>query len=114
MKGVSNIPIKDITTITDNMTDSDGKPHEKIMKASQMLAFNLLTNRICESCGYKDIPIKLSICSNCVLSWYCSKECQRRHWDTHKLRCCNRQGPLDTGYQQINLNEIFKQNKTQK
>jgi hypothetical protein len=106
MKGVSNLPVKDISTITDRMTDDDGPPQERIMKATQMLTFNLLTNRICEGCGDKSIVTNLSICSSCALAWYCSKECQTQHWDTHKLRCCNRQGPLDTGFQTIVIAQI--------
>jgi hypothetical protein len=108
MKGVSNLPIKDISTITERMTDEDGPQKERVMKAAQMLTFNLLANRICENCGDKTIVTNLSICSNCALAWYCSKECQTQHWDTHKLRCCNRQGPLNTGFQAIVLANVNK------
>lgn len=26
-------------------------------------------------------------CSGCRAFWYCSKECQRRHWKCHKQEC---------------------------
>jgi len=106
MRGVSNMPVKDITLITDRMTDGDGPANERVMKAAQMLTFNRLANRICEECSYKNTLTNLSICSGCALAWYCSKECQARHWNTHKLRCCKRDGPLDDGYQAIVLAKV--------
>lgn len=106
MRGVSKMPVKDITIITDRMTDEDGTEKERVMKAAQMLTFNRLTNRICEECSYKNTLTNLSICSGCALAWYCSKECQTRHWNTHKLRCCKRDGPLDDGYQAIVLAKV--------
>ena len=108
MKGVSNLPIKDISTITERMTDEDGPQKERVMKAAQMLTFNLLANRICEGCGDKTNVTNLSICSNCAIAWYCSKRCQTQHWDTHNLRCCKRDGPLNTGYQAIVLAKVNK------
>jgi MYND finger len=26
-------------------------------------------------------------CKTCAVTWYCSKECQRKHWPSHKLVC---------------------------
>ena len=72
---------------------------EKINKAAMMATFNLLANRICEQCGDKSDITRLSICGSCALAWYCSKECQEKHWPTHKLRCCKKDGPLNKGYQ---------------
>ena len=106
MRGVSKMPVVDISMITSRMTDGDGPANERDMKAAQMLTFNRLANRICEECSYKKTLTNLSICSGCALSWYCSKECQTRHWNTHKLRCCKSDGPLDTGYQAIVLAKV--------
>jgi hypothetical protein len=97
----SNIPIADINKVLPYMEADDTSPRDKCVKVAQILAFNRLANRICEECGDKSELTALSICSDCALSWYCSKECQGKHWDTHKLRCCKRTGPLDTGYQCI-------------
>jgi len=101
----SNVPIADINKVLPYMEADDTSPIDKCAKVAKMLAFNRLANRICEECGDKSDLTALSICSDCALSWYCSKECQRQHWDTHKLRCCKRTGPLDTGYQAIALLE---------
>jgi hypothetical protein len=97
----SNVPVADITKVLPYMGEDGASPAEQCVRVSQMLAFNRLANRICEECGDKSDLTALSICGDCALSWYCSKECQGKHWDTHKLRCCKRTGPLDTGYQCI-------------
>ncbi|GFH61292.1 hypothetical protein CTEN210_17768 [Chaetoceros tenuissimus] len=43
----------------------------------------------CENCGKygKQIGCKLSICSKCRGSYYCSRECQVAYWPTHKALC---------------------------
>ena len=67
-----------------------------------MLAFNRLANRICENCGDKKILQNYRFVM--IVDYvYCSKVCQRNHWDTHKLRCRNVNGPLDNGFQAIAL-----------
>ena len=37
----------------------------------------------CQVCG-KDASKK---CSRCSLAWYCSAECQKKHWKEHKSVC---------------------------
>lgn len=39
---------------------------------------------VCELCGTFD---NLLVCSGCKAAYYCSKEHQKTHWKTHKLRC---------------------------
>ncbi|KAK7035969.1 ankyrin [Favolaschia claudopus] len=44
----------------------------------------------CDNCGKtaKDVgKAKLSICSACASAPYCSVECQRQNWKTHKVHC---------------------------
>lgn len=102
IKAVNNMPNKDIQLVVEKMTDDNRIPaEEKVNKAASMLTFNLLANRICEECGDKSDITKLSICGSCALAWYCSKECQEKHWSKHQLRCCNKDGPLNDGYQAI-------------
>ena len=101
LKGVNNLPLKDIEKVFNITSEGEEPTQEKVTHLAQMLTFNLLANRICEQCGDKRDLTKLSICGSCALAWYCSKECQERHWSTHKLRCCKKDGPLNTGYQAI-------------
>ena len=39
----------------------------------------------CFWCGQKES--KLSCCSQCCVTLYCSKRCQKKDWKTHKLIC---------------------------
>ena len=40
----------------------------------------------CATCGF-DVRRKLKHCTRCHVVWYCGKECQRKHWATHKKTC---------------------------
>lgn len=101
LKAINNLPTTDINYVFEktNMPQSV----QNLNHIRTGLVFNLLTNRICENCGDKSNIIKLKICSECCLSWYCSEKCQHEHWDSHKLRCCKPDAPLDNGYQKITL-----------
>jgi hypothetical protein len=60
-------------------------------------SFTMKQNAICANCnkGYgKNHPFPLvngkptgGVCSRCKMVRYCSKECQRGHWKTHKPQC---------------------------
>jgi hypothetical protein len=84
-KGVNNLPVKDIEKLITVTSEGEKPTQETVTKSTQMLTFNLLANRICEQCGDKRDLTKLFICGSCALAWYCSKECQERHWSTHKF-----------------------------
>ena len=101
MKGFNNIPSTDIQYVF-NIT-KEPLTEENINKVKCWLVFNRLANRICEKCGDKKDIIKLQICSECCLSWYCSEKCQYEDWNRHKLRCNKPDAPLDQGYQKIVL-----------
>ncbi len=42
---------------------------------------------ICEGCLTRKPPDDLSRCSNCKISTYCTKQCQRSAWKEHQLVC---------------------------
>ena len=43
---------------------------------------------VCARCGQTAAPgVKLLTCSRCKLVRYCSAECQRKDWKSHKPRC---------------------------
>mgnify|MGYP001159973967 CR=1 FL=1 len=103
-KAIRNLPDADTEKLYNVIKDSDPRSKEAIINdVRPKLVFNLLANRICESCGYKTDVRKLSLCKDCGLAWYCNKSCQKKHWNTHKKRCCKKDGPLDEGYQRIAL-----------
>ena len=44
----------------------------------------------CDRCKKKEsADLKLLVCSRCKKAVYCSRECQKSDWKTHKLRCHN-------------------------
>lgn len=53
---------------------------------SDLIKKNLKTFGVqCTQC--QKILDKLLKCSKCKGVWYCSKECQKKHWPAHKLAC---------------------------
>ncbi|EIW78297.1 hypothetical protein CONPUDRAFT_167333 [Coniophora puteana RWD-64-598 SS2] len=43
-----------------------------------------MEGKICANCGKEG---KVMQCSQCGITFYCSSECQRDHWKTHKPNC---------------------------
>ena len=44
----------------------------------------------CDRCKKREsADLKLLVCSRCKTAVYCSRECQKGDWKTHKLRCHN-------------------------
>jgi len=49
----------------------------------------------CDCCERRAEPdgggerLDLKVCSRCKLIYYCSKECQKSHWQVHKSFCCS-------------------------
>ncbi|KAG1890860.1 hypothetical protein F4604DRAFT_1702769 [Suillus subluteus] len=54
--------------------------------SSEFLKANQKMFRVqCSQCQMSlEKPLK---CAKCKSVWYCSKECQKKHWPTHKPRC---------------------------
>ncbi|KZV87520.1 hypothetical protein EXIGLDRAFT_652113 [Exidia glandulosa HHB12029] len=47
--------------------------------------------KACDFCGTKNVH--LSLCARCHTSRYCSKDCQRNAWKSHKPACISFSGP---------------------
>ncbi|KZV91567.1 hypothetical protein EXIGLDRAFT_676002 [Exidia glandulosa HHB12029] len=47
--------------------------------------------KACDFCGQRGVP--LSICARCHTTRYCSRDCQRTAWKTHKTACVSFSGP---------------------
>ena len=47
--------------------------------------------RSCNMCEKTEAALgkKLSACASCGRAWYCSRECQKSHWKSHKAFCKN-------------------------
>lgn len=56
----------------------DDQAYEKLVKT-------LMYNGKCEHC--LKTAKKMFKCSRCLITRYCSTECQKSHWSTHKLKC---------------------------
>jgi hypothetical protein len=42
---------------------------------------------VCECCHKNERQVMLLRCSSCRTVWYCSKECQQKHWKSHRQTC---------------------------
>ncbi|TFK27860.1 hypothetical protein FA15DRAFT_719734 [Coprinopsis marcescibilis] len=44
--------------------------------------------RICDTCGTTETPsVKFRLCGGCMTTQYCSQDCQKTHWPSHKAIC---------------------------
>lgn len=41
----------------------------------------------CAGCLKKKPKEEMKRCARCKLRWYCSSECQKRHWPSHRFEC---------------------------
>lgn len=42
-------------------------------------------SNVCSACG--TTAEKVQVCGKCMMPQYCSKECQKKDWETHKFQC---------------------------
>ncbi len=52
----------------------------------RMQAYEKHLKKSCAFCGESN---KLTRCKNCKRGYYCSVDCQKKHWPTHKVNCKN-------------------------
>ncbi|KAF9534038.1 hypothetical protein CPB83DRAFT_935747 [Crepidotus variabilis] len=44
--------------------------------------------RVCDHCGAVETPaVKFRLCGGCMTTQYCSQDCQKVHWPSHKVIC---------------------------
>ncbi|KAH9481075.1 hypothetical protein JR316_0005594 [Psilocybe cubensis] len=44
--------------------------------------------RICDQCGTVETPaVKFRLCGGCMTTQYCSQDCQKVHWPSHRAIC---------------------------
>jgi len=44
--------------------------------------------RLCDQCGAVEQPsVRFRLCGGCMTTQYCSQECQKMHWPSHKVIC---------------------------
>ena len=45
------------------------------------------TQKTCAKCHKNQADVSLKRCGKCHNQWYCSRECQKADWKTHKVSC---------------------------
>lgn len=74
--------------------------------------------RICDTCGAVENPAaqKFRLCGGCLTTQYCSPECQKSHWPSHKTICQHtaaqlsgvKQQPISAAYPDENLAKYLR------
>ena len=59
-----------------------------------------IRRRVCAFCEVR-FERRLRACTRCLVTYYCSKECQRAHWNVHKQSCVS---PSDDIRQRVDRN----------
>ena len=59
------------------------------LQKGQDLRYRISLHKRCYWCGTvrQDGKPRFKVCANCEEAYYCSKECQKRHWPIHKASC---------------------------
>ncbi|KAF8625231.1 hypothetical protein AX17_006897 [Amanita inopinata Kibby_2008] len=58
--------------------------------------------RICDQCGAVETPsTRFRLCGGCMTTQYCSQDCQKIHWATHKAICQHTQNQLSGAKQSV-------------
>jgi hypothetical protein len=57
-------------------------------QAGQLLGLATQETRVCRGCQAQQEKVAFKCCSRCKESFYCSPECQQKHWPEHKKVCC--------------------------
>lgn len=53
--------------------------------------------RICDQCGNVETPsLRFRLCGGCMTTQYCSPDCQKTHWPSHKPICQHTQSQISS------------------
>lgn len=58
---------------------------DKLMCFGKMKEKDIGNPSACASCDA--VGVRTKVCEACKAMWYCSKQCQKNHWKTHKPVC---------------------------
>lgn len=61
--------------------------------------------KVCFYCGKNNTSMKK--CSKCKYAYYCSVDCQKEHWNTHKKTC--KEMAIRKSYEDIIHNNVYEQ-----
>ncbi|KAL0955031.1 hypothetical protein HGRIS_003951 [Hohenbuehelia grisea] len=74
--------------------------------------------RVCDQCGAVENPsaTRFRLCGGCMTTQYCSQDCQKLHWGSHKPICQHtasqlsgvKQQPMSSGYPDENLAKCLR------
>ncbi|KAI0783995.1 hypothetical protein BC629DRAFT_1594113 [Irpex lacteus] len=57
--------------------------------------------RLCDKCGAIEQPnMRFRLCGGCMTTQYCSQECQKSHWPSHKAICQHTSSQVSSSKQQ--------------
>ncbi|KAI0750074.1 hypothetical protein C8Q80DRAFT_1166016 [Daedaleopsis nitida] len=59
--------------------------------------------RICDQCGNVEQPhiARFRLCGGCMTTQYCSSDCQKAHWPSHKMICQHTASQISSAKQQL-------------
>ncbi|KAG9224493.1 hypothetical protein CCMSSC00406_0002356 [Pleurotus cornucopiae] len=68
---------------------SSKKMHKESREASQQRELRERGYRLCDQCGAVENPAvaRFRLCGGCMTTQYCSQDCQKAHWASHKAIC---------------------------
>ncbi|KAF9063461.1 hypothetical protein BDP27DRAFT_1299661 [Rhodocollybia butyracea] len=65
--------------------------------------------RICDQCGQEESPaVRFRLCGGCMVTQYCSQECQKIHWPHHKPICQHTTAQVSSAINYSNDENIAK------
>lgn len=59
-----------------------------VFRVNMLNGASLNITRVCNTCGIMETPgLKMKACAGCDMTMYCSRECQKLDWKSHKSEC---------------------------